>query len=404
MKKCNIITLLLTITATICYGQNNAIQDLRRGANILARQFHAQNQAHKAKTLTKFITIIDQDNPDNKLLIASISEKEKIRTYHRLNDDGLAYSEFLMNLLKVLPDNEQTKEKKIYGLYICSVINPAGPATKMLPKGMDFSKFYSDLFEESEAPQPIIKKLMAAVAVKEVQIDTLNYNATELLEAINAINYKLRNTGTQINIETERIKIDSVDDDNGYSIIDGPALKARDKNVLLKNISVLEFLKYLEHTTNFAYKFDGYSVNIIDAQNGSNGRPEFFKIKKTLTDDIQRSLIKSRSNFDRKAIQVKGVVTQIKDNAATFFIELDNVFVVVVNKKDLKANSVSIITEKFTEYAAAQKDGMMKIVSKNQPFLELVVRGECQIKKINQIYINNCNSILAENIGTFYTK
>lgn len=396
--------LILAATANVCYAQNNAIEDLRKGANILARQFYDQKELHKAKTMAKFVTIIDESNPKNKLLVKTISESSKMRVYSSIDDNGIAYSEFLMNLLKVLPDNEQTREKRIYGLYICSVLNPEGPAGKMLPPDRDFSNFYSDLFSNEESPEPVMEELTAIEAVKQVKLDTLNYNPTELLEAINAVNYKLRNTGSQINIETESITVHSVDDDNGYNIIDGPPLKASDKNILFKNITVLEFLKYIEHTTVFSYQLEGSSINIIDAHNGKNGRPEHFKISKSISEDIQRSIIKSRSVFDNKSMQIKGMVTQIKDTDTNFLIQIDNLFVVFVDKKYMKAESVALITKKFTEYDDASKNGPLSVAARNKPFLELTVRGKCKINKINQIYLSDCHSILAENVGIFYTK
>ncbi|MCM8540096.1 MAG: hypothetical protein NE328_07450 [Lentisphaeraceae bacterium] len=402
MIKLHHIILSLSIITVSCFAQNNAIDDLKRGANILARQFLHQQQMHKAKTMAKFITIIDENNPENKTLINSISDNMKLRSYEWLDDDGIAYSDFLLDLLKILPDNEQTKEKKMYGYYICSVLNPNGPAKSMLPKGMDFSKFYSDLFEESK--MVVTNKKDAPTAARDTIINTLNYNPSELLQAINAINYQLRSSGTQINIESKKVKINYVDNDNGYNILEGPPIKAADKNILLKDITVIDFLRYLEHTTSLTYKIGEESILITDAVNGSNGRPEVFKVAKSISEDIQRSLIKSRSTYDNKKIQIKGTVTQIKDAGATFLLEIDNIFVVVVDKKNFKNQSVETITEKFTEYDAAQKDGMLKIVNANKPFLELVVRGECQIKKINQIYINNCDSLLAENLGLFYTK
>ena len=250
----------------------------------------------------------------------------------------------------------------------------------------------------------VTNKKDAPTAARDTIINTLNYNPSELLQAINAVNYQLRSSGIQINIESKKVKINYVDDDNGYNIMEGPSIKAADKNILLKDITVIDFLRFLEHTTSLSYKIGEDSILITDAVNGSNGRPEVFKVAKTISEDIQRSLIKSRSTYDNKKIQIKGTVTQIKDAGTTFLLEIDDIFVVVVDKKNFKHQSLETITEKFTEYDAAKKDGMLKIVNTNKPFLELVIRGECQIKKINQIYINNCDSLLAENLGLFYTK
>lgn len=402
MIKTSYIMFLLSAFTVCSFAQNNAIDDLKRGANILARQYYNQQLMHKAKTLAKFVTIIDEENPNNKELIESISGNKKFRVYEWLDDDGKAYSEFLMDLLKILPDNNQTREKKMIGYYVCSVINPDSPAKSMLPRDVDFSKFYTDLFEESS--MVVTNKKDASTAARDIIINTLNYNPSELIEAVNAINYQLRSTGSQINIESSKVKIDYVDDDNGYNIIEGPSIKASDKNILLKDITVIDFLRYLEHTTSLTYKIGGDSILITDAENGTQGRPEVFKVAKTISDDIQRSLIKSRSTYDGKKMQIKGTVTQLKDAGATFLLEIDNIFVVVIDKKNMKSGSVETITQKFTEYDAAKKDGMLKIVNANKPYLELVVRGVCQIKKINQIYINNCDSLLAENLGLFYTK
>lgn len=406
MKKLKYILAILFALSLTATAQNNAIEDLQRGANILARQFYVQKELHKAKTMVKFLTIIDKENPENAKLIKSISNNESIRAYQSLEDNGITYSNFLMGLLKILPDNPNTKEKKIYGYYICSVINPAGNAANMLPQEMDFKNFYADIFgggpQEVEPPKV---RMDAARAIREVVIDTLNYNLKELIEAINSVNYKLRHTGTQIEIESEKVEVDFVDEDNGYKVISGRVSKVMNgKNIFFKNIQLAEFLKYLEHTTNLTVKLNGSTIQLKDSGKGQDGKPEFYKTPETMLKDIQESLIKSRSTYDNKKIQIKGIITQIKDTETKFYIELNDVFVVVVDKNRLKPESAKLITDKFTEYAAAKKDGVLQTVAKNKPFMELVVRGTCRINKINQIYINDAYSVLAENAGHFYTK
>ena len=406
MHKLFHIFILTLVFGSSAIAQNNAIQDLQRGARILARQFYNQKEVHKAKTMVKFLTIIDKENADNERLINVIKEEKPLRLYQSIDDNGIMYSSFLMDLLKLLPDNENTREKKIYGYYICSVINPASTAKTMLPRDMDFKNFYADIFEtEGNIPQPPMEKLTAAKAVNEISIESLNYNPSELIEAINLINYKLRNTGTQIEIESKKINVEFIDEDNGYKVIEGRVNKVlHDKNIFFKNIKLIEFLKFIEHTTSLAVKLNGYSIQLVDSGKGRDGKPEYFKTPESILKDIQNSLIKSRSTYDNKKIQLKGIVTQTKEADTKFYIELNNIFVVVIDKNRLKPESIKMITEKSTEYLNAKKDGMLQIVKKNKPYLELVVRGTCLINKINKIYINDTYSILAEDAGLFYTK
>ena len=396
------------LITSISAQQANPLEDLKRGARILAYQYLFAKEPHKAKTMAKFLTIIDENNQDNERLINAIKNNDPVKLEAFIEDKGVMYSDFLLDLLKILPENNKTREKRNVGFYICTVINPDSQASQFIPKDQNYSKFYHDIFEGGASPLPpdnMPKEEMdAKTAASKVIIESLNYNPTEFLEAVNLINYKLRNTGTQVEIESEKVIVEFVDEDNGYKIMTGPKIKAHDKNVFLKNLPLIELLKFIEHTTWLTYSLEGNTIKLVDSKGGEHGRPQYFKLPESLQKDMQESLFKAQNKYNDKTMQIKGTITQIKDSGSIFYIELNGIFVVVVNKNKLKDDSIKIITERFNEYAAAKKEGLMNNVAKNRPYMEVVVRGTCKIVKFNQIFINDCYSVLAEDAGHFYTK
>ena len=91
MKNIINISLILFFFSTFALAQNNALKDLQRGAQILARQYYQQKEIHKAKTLVKFLTIVDKNNPNNENLIEAIKTKKSLRVYQTLDDNGIKY-------------------------------------------------------------------------------------------------------------------------------------------------------------------------------------------------------------------------------------------------------------------------------------------------------------------------
>lgn len=401
----NIILLISVFFASFCYAQEEQtkLQLITQGAHILARQFHASKKPHQAKILAQFLNQIDKDNAQTKQLIEIIKTSAQIRINSRLKDNGLQYAKFLFTNGPELPDTIEKKMKQFLLGIVCTSLNKNSSAKKYLPNPsiINTNSFYKSLFPSSNSLDQPMTPLQV---FKEAVLPSFQFNPTELLKAINFVNYQLRKTGTQLKFKliagkkgSKAIYIDSVDDSNGYIIYSGsPNMAAQNINITMKNMQLREFLNYLKHTTLFEFRLNTQNklIEIVDADNGKRGRPQNFKSTETLVRDIEKSKTHAQLNFDNKTMQIKGIVTHTTNKLTNekFFILLDGLIIVEINKNRLKDKSLALIEQQLKDATA------------NETSFELVVRGKAFIQSATKIRIKECYSILSENTAFFYTK
>ena len=379
---------------------------VREGAMILAKQYYAAEDLHKAKTMIKFLTVIDKENTSVKQLITDVKAEKSIRVRQRLTDNGMQYSELLYDFARSL--GAQSISQKSILAHVASVINSQSEAMRFVKNkaALKNTDYYKDIFPEviERITEPV-EKMVPTKVVNEIAIESLSYNPSQFLKAVSYVNYVLRKTGSQIFINNENmkkteIKIDGVDREEGFVRYEGPQDEgAPDKNIQIENMSILEFLRYIEHTTRLSFILNDrkYAIDLIEAENGKNGRPLYFKTSESLKKDIQKSLTKSRIQYQNKLIQLKGTITKVANTDANFLIQLDNLIVIEIDKRLLKDDSQKRIETYLNDYNTTKASNFLK-------HLTVVVRGKAEIRTLSKIYIKNCHSILAEDAAYFYTK
>jgi hypothetical protein len=402
MKKLVFLLLILLIPA-VTAQQKKPFENIKIGLLILAKQYYKDKEVHRAKILSTFLYAVDKANPQVTGLVNNIQERDPVTLRTRMMDDGLEFSKYVEEFTLSLKNPEHVASMSL----LSTVINPNSKLEKNILKKsfLTTTNYYIELFPDSDEVEEPDMTMSATDASQKIMIHEMNYNPAEMLKSINHVNYLLRKTGVQIKLETEGMEetkqfISEQNDAEGYIVYEGPPdPEAPTKNIPVKGMSVLEFVRYLEHTTRLSFFVsDNESAIIIkEAQKGQRGRPQFMKRSTSLAAELRANFVKSRQTYEAKLFQIKGQISRVKDEGTFYLIEMDGFFVVKVDKKRLKEDSQEKIEKALAEYNKSKIPTLLK-------HLNVVVRGKLNIKSSRSAYINDCYSILADDNAYFYTK
>jgi hypothetical protein len=387
--------ILLLSTAS---AQEANLDLLRKGAYILGQQFHTKNLSHKAKVMAKLLAIIDKDNQNTRSLIDSIKNSTPITTTENLKDNGIQYAQYFhKNGLQILePFNLEQKQKQDIITIVCTTLDSQSPAQKDLRNASITAQFfYRDIFKINGI---LSQRNKALEIYKKATLPPFSYCPAEFLKGISTINSFLALTKVQLKLDMEQLgrtkfQIDNVDESKGYTIYKGPPIEgASQDDIVMNKTSLKDFLRYIDHTTRLTPQLNPLdnSIELREAKKGQKGRPLFLKSTAKLYKEIQLNRDSSKIKYNSKFMQIRGKVTKIKDAGTKYYIELDNVYILEINKTRFKKDSPKNIQKEF---------------DKNQKNLKefiIVARGFCQIGS-KSIYIKDCKTILSEKMAFFYT-
>ena len=387
--------MLLLSTAS---AQKANLDLLRKGAYILGRQFHTKNLSHKAKVMAKLLTIIDKGNENTHSLIDIIKNSKSIKITENLKDNGIQYAQyFYRNGSQILKSfNLKQKEKQDIITIVCTTLDSQSPAQKDLQNvSITTHFFYRDIFKVDDI---LAQRSKALEIYKKATLPTFSYCPAEFLKGVSTINSFLVLTKVQLKLNMEtlgrtKFQIDNVDESKGYTVYKGPPIKsASHDNIVMEKTSLKDFLRYIDHTTRLTPQLNHLdnSIELREAKKGQKGRPLFFKSTVKLYEEIQSNRDISKTRYNNTSMQIRGKVTKIKDAGTKYYIELDYVYILEINKARLKKDSPKNIQKEF---------------DKNQKNLNdfiIVARGICQIGSKN-IYMKDCKTVLSEKMAFFYT-
>ena len=227
------------------------------------------------------------------------------------------------------------------------------------------------------------------------KIDKLAYNPTKLLTIINDFNSKLKHVDLDFQINNRAIPYENLSRNDEYVSYLGPDLDVKSRPILFRNITLMEFIKYLDFTLALNVKEVRNSLIIEKGLKGKGDRPYYFKYADEFINEIKQSTLQARAQYDKKPVQIKGYVTEIKALSDKLLVEIDNHFVVEIDNKHLKKDTIKNLSDRLKE--------MKTNPAKAQKFLKVTLRGTVSIKTVSRTFITNCSSLLAEDAPYFYT-
>ncbi|MCM8533416.1 MAG: hypothetical protein NE330_19775, partial [Lentisphaeraceae bacterium] len=288
--------------------------------------------------------------------------------------------------------------------FIAKTVNPKSPAAK-LSKDNRFEHFHKKYFPNAsfESPQNIIDQdLVNTLRGKRpfekarlYKIKKLAYNPTKLLTVINDLNSKLKHFDLDFQINNRAIPYENFSRDNDYVSYLGPQLDVKSRPILFKNVSLMELIKYIDFTLALSVKEVRSSLVIEKGLKGKGDRPYYFKQADEFVNEIKQSTLQARAKYDKKPVQIKGYVTEIKALSDKLLVEVNNHFVVEIDNKHLKRDTIKNLTEHLKE--------MKTNPAKAQKFLKVTLRGTVAIKTVSRTFITGCSSLMAEEAPYFYT-
>lgn len=381
-------------------------ETIKTGVLILAKQYCSQQKFHKAKILAKFLNGVDSNNADVKELIKALQEDSTVRVYTKITDEGLAFSKYLEGFTNSLAKEEYRETMSL----ITSVINPHSPIERNV-KNKSFitsTNYYIDLFPNSSEVAKQDLRMTAKEASQKIFIKSMNYSPAEIVKAINHVNFLLRKTGVQIKFEIdfdnpESLKefFSSQDESNGYIVYQAIEDKKAPKRVVpIRNLSVLDFLRYIEHTTGLRFEISNRESALIfrEAIKGQNGIPEFVIPANTLKNRIMKNPVQAKEAYEGKNAQIIGIITRTIAKGDDYLIEINSFYVLTLSKKLLKNGSRQIIEAALASYKKNKDSDSLKS-------LVIAVRGNISITGKTRAQINDCTSVLAtERANFYYTK
>jgi hypothetical protein len=401
--------LIISVTSFSLFAQDSdPKKNIEDGALILAKQAYTKNLKLKAITLTSFVLEINNSHKAAKEFAATIQEGKSIRLYETLIDKGRRYSLYLAEIINQLDVNENSYEnKKKYLAFISTITYSKSPAAKFVKdfdQLLQINKKFFPSYEPSEeeiaqlkgktVDYELIEKMRGKTPLeisKHLLIKGYNYNPQKILSAINYCNKLLKPYNTYLEITPDSIPYDDAFHENDVLIYSGDDLQVDPKNISFRNVSLYEFFQYIEHTIALRFQEKNNSILITDNSQGLNRRPEHFQNAKKMIAEIKQSTIKARKKFDKKSIQLKGRITEIKKLDSKLLVEIDNHFVVEIDNKRIKKDTLVVLKKQLTE-------------AKSSQYLTVTLRGIVNIKSTIRTYITDCSSLIADEVPYFYLK
>ena len=211
-------------------------ENLLQGAIILAHQYFKDLETGKAKTLCTFVLNLDPENKDTLSLAKAIREGREITLEHRLLDNGLKYSKYLLAVIKRLPDHPETQKKKSLLAHIVRTITPN--EEEVLPY-LNSTKFKNYTFEHFP-PENHYSELETVDALKTITF-SVDYRLPALLPAIDRLNKNLHQANVKVYIDSSNIESESYVNTAGILSHKGPPVYSSARNIEFENISAWEF-------------------------------------------------------------------------------------------------------------------------------------------------------------------
>lgn len=403
------LSLLLWIAPFWSSHAQEYLNHFKEASYILAQQFQEKGQTLRAMTMLSFCLELDDNNEQAKDFISVINVQQKFRLYKKIPDEGRQFSTLINNVISI--NQNLPRERTNYWKFVAKILNHDSPNHEIedIEKQFNtFQKYFPDYTpsasEKAEILNPFIeaslsKKLAGKKPfeiAKTVKLYDLKYNPRKLLDFINSVNKALQPYATFIDIRTELLPHRKEVLNDGRKIYIGEELDIESRTIRFTNVTIYETLKFIEHTLALTFQEQGELIILREGLRGQNGRPTEFQVASKLMKEIKQSTTKAKAKYHMKSIQLKGAITQLKAESSRLLVEIDNHFVVEIDNRLLKGDTLQLMKD----YLMEQKSNPYSAAK----MLNVSLRGYIKIRTITRTDIIKCNSIIAEGAPHFYLK